>query len=185
MQRGSNAHQARPDWKKEDPLSDVGSINTCAPGDDNCTGGLPFQVAGNCIVPTPFEGGSFGGGCIGGGGGGGRVGPLRNPAPGTRGQIRGSGRGTGGGSKGGTDPTALDITRPPKVSRAESPVWKKLEPYRSDIRRSGTGRDTQYYKWDHTHGDIEVFNHRGKHIGSMDPVTGKIYKPPVSGRTLE
>ncbi|WP_321969290.1 colicin E3/pyocin S6 family cytotoxin [Paraburkholderia tropica] len=41
-----------------------------------------------------------------------------------------------------------------------------------------------FYEWDYTHSDIEVYNKRGEHLGSMDPVTGQIYKPAVRGRTL-
>ena len=41
-----------------------------------------------------------------------------------------------------------------------------------------------YYDWDWTHNDIEVYDRNGKHLGSMDPVTGIIYKDAVKGRTL-
>jgi hypothetical protein len=39
-------------------------------------------------------------------------------------------------------------------------------------------------RWDHTHNDIEVFDKRGRHLGSMDPTTGEMYKPPVAGRKM-
>lgn len=40
------------------------------------------------------------------------------------------------------------------------------------------------YTWDSLHGEIEVFNKRGKHLGSADPITGLTIKPPVKGRSL-
>ncbi len=71
------------------------------------------------------------------------------------------------------------ITNLPK---AESPVWRELKPYKGQTRTDGE----KFYKWDHTHNDIEVFSTKGKkdHLGSMNPMTGKIYKPAVKGRFL-
>jgi hypothetical protein len=40
------------------------------------------------------------------------------------------------------------------------------------------------YTWDELHGEIEVFNARGKHLGSADKFTGQIFKDPVKGRKL-
>lgn len=39
------------------------------------------------------------------------------------------------------------------------------------------------YTWDSFHGEIEVFNKRGKHLGVLDPL-GVIIKGPVKGRTI-
>ena len=33
------------------------------------------------------------------------------------------------------------------------------------------------YEWDSTHGEVEVYNLRGRHLGAADPVTGEIIKP--------
>jgi filamentous hemagglutinin len=41
-----------------------------------------------------------------------------------------------------------------------------------------------FYEWDYTHNDIEVYNKRGVHLGSMDPVSGDMYKDAVPGRKL-
>ncbi|MBI4775404.1 MAG: hypothetical protein HY788_14745 [Deltaproteobacteria bacterium] len=41
------------------------------------------------------------------------------------------------------------------------------------------------YTWDSLHGEIEVFNARGKHLGSVDPVTGALLKDAVRGRTID
>lgn len=66
-----------------------------------------------------------------------------------------------------------------KMNRAESPVWAGLKPYRGGIRTNGLqGRELRLYEWDHTHGDIEVYDRRGNHLGSMDARTGEMYKPP-------
>ncbi len=50
---------------------------------------------------------------------------------------------------------------------------------------SGKGKKRKYYEWDHTHNDIEVYNFRGIHLGSMNPQSGKMYKPAVDGRTID
>lgn len=38
---------------------------------------------------------------------------------------------------------------------------------------------------DHQHGDVEVYNRKGNHLGSARPETGEIYKPPVPGRSID
>ena len=40
------------------------------------------------------------------------------------------------------------------------------------------------YTWDSLHGEIEVFNRRGRHLGVLHPVTGELIKPAVRGRRL-
>ena len=47
------------------------------------------------------------------------------------------------------------------------------------------GRKRQYYIWDHTHNDIEVFDAEGVHLGTIDPRTGLPIKPAVKGRYLD
>ena len=75
-------------------------------------------------------------------------------------------------------------------SKSESPVWKGLKYHRSDkygnaVRTNGrTGKHLRYFQWDYTHNDIEVFDSNRKHLGSMDPMTGEIYKGP-KGHKLE
>ena len=41
------------------------------------------------------------------------------------------------------------------------------------------------YEWDYQHGDVEKYNKRGKHQGTINPETGKQTKPPVKGREVE
>ena len=40
-------------------------------------------------------------------------------------------------------------------------------------------------EWDSQHGDVEVYNKRGKHKGTADPETGEMIKEPVPGRTID
>ncbi|GIQ71120.1 hypothetical protein XYCOK13_39440 [Xylanibacillus composti] len=81
---------------------------------------------------------------------------------------------------------ASDKKRVFNVLKQESPVWKTFDNVKGkDRRTTGHGRSKQFYEWDHTHNDIEVYNSKGKHLGSMDPITGQIYKGPVKGRTID
>ena len=67
---------------------------------------------------------------------------------------------------------------------SESKVWKDLEPYRGPIKQNGEGKSKRFYKWDYTHNDIEVYDRKGRHLGSMEPTTGELYKPEVQGRDI-
>jgi hypothetical protein len=75
--------------------------------------------------------------------------------------------------------------RKPTCTKATSDVWKGFKPYRGDIKTDGArGSKQRFFQWDATHGDIEVYDHNGDHLGSMDPSSGTMTKPPVKGRTL-
>jgi hypothetical protein len=67
-----------------------------------------------------------------------------------------------------------------KIHKSQSPVWQNLKPSKGKTKTDGS----KYYEWDHTHGDVEVFDKRGNHMGSMDPITGNMTKPPVPGRKI-
>lgn len=41
-----------------------------------------------------------------------------------------------------------------------------------------------YYTWDSLHGELEVFNKNGRHLGAACPQTGVILKPAVKGRRI-
>lgn len=43
---------------------------------------------------------------------------------------------------------------------------------------------SRLFTWDSFHGEIEVFNKRGKHLGVLDPY-GKLIKPAKKGRTID
>ena len=89
--------------------------------------------------------------------------------------VKGSGVGSGG---------QYTVRKATVNGPSESVQWKKLEPYQGKIKTSGTGKNRRYYNWDHTHKDIEVYGSNIKYLGSMDPTTGKMYKPAVNGRKL-
>ncbi|MCP4343987.1 MAG: hypothetical protein GY795_00495, partial [Desulfobacterales bacterium] len=65
--------------------------------------------------------------------------------------------------------------------------FDEFEPYKGKTRTNGkTGKDKRLYQKDRTHNDIEVYNGDGtKHLGSMDPKTGEIYKGPVEPRDIK
>lgn len=44
---------------------------------------------------------------------------------------------------------------------------------------------SRLYTWDGLHGEIEIFNSRGRHLGVGDAVTGTLIKPPVKGRKID
>jgi hypothetical protein len=69
--------------------------------------------------------------------------------------------------------------------KSKSKIWEKLKPFRGKTKTNGKkGKKKEYYEWDHTHNDIEVYNHRGEHKGSIDPNSGEYIKPPVPGRRI-
>lgn len=43
---------------------------------------------------------------------------------------------------------------------------------------------TRLYTWDSLHGEIEVFNKRGRHLGVLNP-EGDFIKEPVKGRKID
>jgi hypothetical protein len=49
--------------------------------------------------------------------------------------------------------------------------------------RSDGGK--RLYTWDSLHGEVEVFNSRGKHLGALDPNKGDWVKDAVPGRTID
>lgn len=44
---------------------------------------------------------------------------------------------------------------------------------------------TRLYAWDAFHGEVEVYNRRGHHLGSLDPMSGKLIKDAVRGRKID
>ena len=66
------------------------------------------------------------------------------------------------------------------VYPSTSPVWRGLDPWRGKVRTDGK----QYYGWDYTHQNIEVYNRRGVHLGVMDPMSGDMIGGAVYGRTI-
>ena len=56
-------------------------------------------------------------------------------------------------------------------------------PYGRRHWRSGGGK--RLYEWDSLHGEVEVHNGRGDHLGVLDPLTGEMIKPAVRERTID
>ena len=56
---------------------------------------------------------------------------------------------------------------------------------RSGQKRWRTLNGKRIYTWDSLHGEIEVFNNRGKHLGVVNPQTGLPIKPAVKGRKID
>jgi hypothetical protein len=97
--------------------------------------------------------------------GGATIGGASGLATGLSACKTGGGGGSGGGGGGGKHGT----------------FWKNLKSFRKSIKTDGE----RLYEWDYTHGDVEVYNSQGKHLGSADPETGQMIKPPVPGRTID
>ena len=43
----------------------------------------------------------------------------------------------------------------------------------------------RYYTWDSLHGEVEVWNRNGWHLGAVDPLTGKFIKEAQKGRRID
>ena len=58
------------------------------------------------------------------------------------------------------------------------------------VRRDGPPRwrnadGTRLYEWDTLHGELEVYNSRGRHLGAVNPHTGVLVKDSVKGRHID
>lgn len=42
-----------------------------------------------------------------------------------------------------------------------------------------------YYTWDSMHGEVEVFDKNGRHLGAACPISGVLLKPAVRGRRIK
>lgn len=42
----------------------------------------------------------------------------------------------------------------------------------------------RYFQWDELHGEIEVYDKRGRHLGVIDAVNGTQIKEPERGRRI-
>lgn len=56
---------------------------------------------------------------------------------------------------------------------------------RNGRKRWRNARGDRYYEWDALHGHIEVYNKRGRHLGVVDAVTGKMISGEVRGRRID
>jgi hypothetical protein len=52
-------------------------------------------------------------------------------------------------------------------------------------RARWTDNDGNIYEWDYQHGHVEAYNPRGRHLGAVDPKTGRKIADAVPGRRVE
>jgi len=55
----------------------------------------------------------------------------------------------------------------------------------SGERRWRSHDGDRIYTWDSLHGEIEVFNKRGRHLSVIDPIHGATIKDAVKGRRID
>jgi RHS repeat-associated protein len=77
------------------------------------------------------------------------------------------------------DPAGLGSDKPLITDPSKSPVWNGLKPWRGHIKTDGNGH---YYSYDRLHGEIEAYKANKKHIGVIDPWSGRLIGPAVRGR---
>ncbi len=79
------------------------------------------------------------------------------------------------------------LTGPDVYSTVAGPFWDGLIPCKGrPMRTNGEpGKKRRYYDPDRLHGDLEVYGPNGEHLGSADPETGDMTKPPVPGRKTD
>lgn len=74
--------------------------------------------------------------------------------------------------------THIVMTRPCFIDTCE--YYKMVDGRK--VWRSNDGM--RFFTWDSLHGEFEVFNRRGRHLGSVDHLTGKLIKEAVKGRRI-
>ena len=72
----------------------------------------------------------------------------------------------------------------PYAQRPEPCFLDQFEFYKViDGRKIYRSKD-RYFWWDELHGEIEVFDRRGFHLGALDAVSGALIKDAKRGRRL-
>lgn len=56
---------------------------------------------------------------------------------------------------------------------------------RRGVTRWRNSAEDRLYEWDGLHGELEVYNSRGRHLGVVDPNTGEFLTPAVKGRKID
>ena len=73
-------------------------------------------------------------------------------------------------------PLAVPIPRPSILDDYERVAGRK---------RWRNYNGTLLLEWDGLHGEVEVYNGRGRHIGVKHPISGDWIKPAVKGRRID
>lgn len=55
----------------------------------------------------------------------------------------------------------------------------------SNGRRWRDAAGKRLYEWDARHGELEMYNAQGRHLGAVDPQTGALVKAAVKGRKID
>jgi len=53
------------------------------------------------------------------------------------------------------------------------------------VKRWRSDGGKRIYTWDALHGEVEVFDRRGRHLGALDPINGTWVKEAVRGRRID
>ncbi len=67
----------------------------------------------------------------------------------------------------------------------DAKVAKGTTPYPGGIRKRWKTPDKKILEWDYQHGEIELYDKKGKHLGAYDPNTGNIVKPAKDDRNIK
>jgi hypothetical protein len=67
----------------------------------------------------------------------------------------------------------------------DSPFLGELESLGSPHGRRRWRGGRRLYEWDSQHGEVEVYNLRGNHLGVADAMTGELVKNAVRGRRID
>jgi hypothetical protein len=59
-----------------------------------------------------------------------------------------------------------------RVPRRGAPRWRSID-------------GDRLYEWDGLHGEVEVYDKRGHHLGVADGTTGELLKPAERGRRID
>lgn len=72
----------------------------------------------------------------------------------------------------------------PYVPKPKPCFMDQFEFYKVIDGRKVYRGNRRYYSWDERHGEIEVFDKRGWHLGALDAVTGEFIKEADNSRRL-
>lgn len=79
---------------------------------------------------------------------------------------------------------ATPVTKVPVPKSAPFLATLERVPRTGNPRWRNTAGD-RVYEWDGLHGELEVYNRRGRHLGAVDPRTGVLIKLSVKGRKID
>lgn len=83
-----------------------------------------------------------------------------------------------------TKNTLIKEKNMPYISKPKPCYLDGMEKYRVIRGRQVYKGNDKYYSWDELHGEIEVFNKRGKHIMVLS-AKGEVIKEAVKGRKID